>query len=279
MQTNTELTDLPAIDAVFDRLVIDIVQGTHPQGTRLPAERELAKRLGASRPTLREALRRLGAWNLIAPRRGSGILVRSYRDWSIEVVPAYLRHGKPVAGQPTVSRILLDILTLRRALMVEVMRQAADRVDAASVVTARAATERAWARRDAPVAHAREDLEVMRLLVEGAGFTPGLWALNRVATIWLELVQALGGLVRVPDDYVEAYTGFFDLLAEGRAAAACELLAANLRRRDEELLLALGLSEPLSAPRSESSAEPRSQPLSQPSGTAARLERGEERRI
>ncbi|MDX2089282.1 MAG: GntR family transcriptional regulator, partial [Kofleriaceae bacterium] len=51
-----------AIDAVFEKLLADIVGGTYRSGTRLPAERELSRLLGASRPTLREALRRLGEW-------------------------------------------------------------------------------------------------------------------------------------------------------------------------------------------------------------------------
>src|SRR5690349_23299676 len=88
-----------AIDQVFERLLADIVRGVHPAGTRLPAERELSRQLGASRPTLREALRRLGEWNLVEPRRGSGVVVRPYRDWSFYVMAAYLRFGKPAPAQ------------------------------------------------------------------------------------------------------------------------------------------------------------------------------------
>src|SRR5438477_2699697 len=102
-----------AIDAVFEKLLSDIVRGAHPAGSRLPAERELSRLLGASRPTLREALRRLGEWNLVEPRRGSGIVVRPYRDWSFEVIGAYLRYGKPDANQPNIARILLDLFAMR----------------------------------------------------------------------------------------------------------------------------------------------------------------------
>lgn len=240
-QPSIATVNLTAIDAVFERLVIDIVQGTHPQGSRLPAERELARRLGASRPTLREALRRLGAWNLVEPRRGSGVVVKSYRDWSIEVVPAYIRHGRPGAGQPTISRILLDILELRRALLLDVLGQAAARVEPAGVEAARAVVQRAWAVRDDAIAHAREDLEVMRVLVEGAGVTPGLWALNRIATIWLDLVEALKALMRVPEDYVAAYHRFFELILAGNSAGALDEMRAYLLRHDEALLATTGL--------------------------------------
>lgn len=241
-QTSIVAPNVTAIDAIFDRLVIDIVQGTHPQGSRLPAERELARRLGASRPTLREALRRLGAWNLVEPRRGSGVVVKSYRDWSIEVVPAYIRHGKPLAGQPTISRILIDILALRRALLLEVLRQAARRIEPTGIAAAREAAARAWEHRESALEHARDDFDVLRLLVENAGYTPGLWALNRIATIWLDLVGALQAMMRAPEDYVETYTRFFDLIAAGDPNAAFEQMAAYLDRHDAALIAAAGLS-------------------------------------
>jgi hypothetical protein len=112
---NAEPTGTTAIDAVFEKLLSDIVGGVHPAGARLPAERELSRQLGASRPTLREALRRLGEWHLVEPRRGSGVVVRPYRDWSIEVLAGYMRYGKPAPGQAPITRILLDMLSLRRA--------------------------------------------------------------------------------------------------------------------------------------------------------------------
>ena len=83
-----------AIENVFETLLADIVRGTYVAGSRLPAERELARILGASRPTLREALRRLGEYNLVEPRRGSGVVVRPWREWSLEVLPGYLRYAK-----------------------------------------------------------------------------------------------------------------------------------------------------------------------------------------
>src|SRR6185436_507651 len=136
-------TEVTAIDAVFETLLKDIVGGAYPSGTRLPAERELARQLGASRPTLREALRRLGEWNLVEPRRGSGVVVRPYRDWSIEVIAAFLRYGKPQHGQPGVVQMLLDVLAMRRAVALEVVRLTARRVPKGGTTPARAAMARA----------------------------------------------------------------------------------------------------------------------------------------
>ena len=52
-------------DAILDgRLAVD---------ARLPTEEELAARFSVSRPTIREALKRLAAQNLIRSRRGPKI--------------------------------------------------------------------------------------------------------------------------------------------------------------------------------------------------------------
>ena len=49
--------------------------GEFPPGSRLPAERELARQLGVSRPSLREALIALEVEGYVDVRPGSGILV------------------------------------------------------------------------------------------------------------------------------------------------------------------------------------------------------------
>lgn len=232
-------TETTAIDAVFETLLKNIVGGAYPSGTRLPAERELARQLGASRPTLREALRRLGEWNLVEPRRGSGVVVRPYRDWSIEVLAAYLRYGKPGAGQPTIPRMLLDVLAMRRAVALEVVRLTSRRVPKGGTAAARAAMARAWTLRDQP-GYAREDFEVMRTIAEAAQFTPGLWLLNRLAEVWFDAASTLRFAVRPPDDYVAVYTRFFDLLEAGDADAACTVMGEYLERHDARLVSALG---------------------------------------
>src|ERR1700753_3974555 len=47
-----------------------IVNGQLQVGQRLPTEDDLAQKYGVSRPTIREALKRLAAQNLIRSRRG-----------------------------------------------------------------------------------------------------------------------------------------------------------------------------------------------------------------
>lgn len=227
--------EVTAIDAVFEKLLGDIIRGTHTAGSRLPAERELARQLGASRPTLREALRRLGEWNLVEPRRGSGIVVRPYRDWSIEVIGAYMRYGKPAVDQPSLGRILIDLLAMRRAVVLEVIRLTSTRVPKGATQAARLAMARAWQLRDQPN-YVREDFEVMRQMCEAARFTPGLWLLNRVSEIWVEAATSVRFAVRPPDDYVATHTKFFDLVENGKGDEAVELMKDYLDRHDEAVV-------------------------------------------
>jgi DNA-binding FadR family transcriptional regulator len=55
-----------------------IASGEFSAGSRLPAERDLAKQLGVSRPSVREALIALEVEGIIDVRTGSGIYVRAF---------------------------------------------------------------------------------------------------------------------------------------------------------------------------------------------------------
>ncbi|MFX3674048.1 MAG: GntR family transcriptional regulator [Paenisporosarcina sp.] len=60
---------------VIDRLKDDIAKGVFQEKEKLPSEFELAKSLGVSRATLREALRLLEEENIIVRRHGVGTFV------------------------------------------------------------------------------------------------------------------------------------------------------------------------------------------------------------
>jgi GntR family transcriptional regulator len=68
-----------------ERLAREIGDGALPQGSRLPAERELCQRLSISRVTLRKALQKLVDDGLVTPSHGRG--------WYVGSAPA--RSGAP----------------------------------------------------------------------------------------------------------------------------------------------------------------------------------------
>lgn len=62
---------------VIDRLKQDIEKGVYKEKEKLPSEFDLAKQLGVSRATLREALRILEEENVIMRRHGVGTFINS----------------------------------------------------------------------------------------------------------------------------------------------------------------------------------------------------------
>lgn len=222
-----------AVENVVESLLAEILRGNFPPGTRLPAERDMARQLGASRPTLREALRRLGEWHLVEPRRGSGIVVRPKSEWTIEVLPAYLRYGNVGGAAPTLG-LLRDLLILRRTLIGDIVRLIAARMSVGGTAAARAQIVRAWSARAVPAEFVREDFLVMRAVVEATGFLPAVWMLNRLAGVYLEIAAVV--TVRVPDDYVVAATAYLDALDRGDGAAAAAAIVTYLERHDAAML-------------------------------------------
>jgi DNA-binding FadR family transcriptional regulator len=228
-----------AIDAVFEALVADIVRGTYPPGSRLPAERDLARMLGASRPTLREALRRLAEWNLVAARRGSGVAVRETREWMVEVLPSFLRHARPGAGH-SILDLVRDILLLRRLTMVDMLRLMGSRVPAGGTAVAREHAERAWAMRGNLGVFAAEDFQVIRALCEAANSLPSMWMVNRISGVYLDMARSLAGAIPPPSEYLAVYGKVLDHVDHGDGDAAAAELDAYLDRHDQKLLALLG---------------------------------------
>lgn len=94
-----------AFEETVERLMQAIRLGVVPPGERLPAERELATRLGVSRATLREAIRSLQDAGYVESRRGR------YGGTFVNTTLPAASPGRPIAPPE-----LLDALTLRTVL-------------------------------------------------------------------------------------------------------------------------------------------------------------------
>lgn len=139
-----ELTDPPAaplaslrrsplVELAVRQLHEQLAAGRWPVGTRLPAEPELAERLGVGRSTLREAVRALAHAGMLETRQGSGTYVRSLTAES--GFQARLRRAE-----------VLEVYEVREALEVQAARLAAARrtdADIAALRTSLAARDSA----------------------------------------------------------------------------------------------------------------------------------------
>ncbi len=87
-----ELLPRPA-ELVENRLINAIIDGGFPINSTLPPERELAQRLGVTRPTLREALQRLARDGWIEIHHGKSTRVRDYwHEGNLAVLGTIARH-------------------------------------------------------------------------------------------------------------------------------------------------------------------------------------------
>lgn len=103
--------------AIAARLRQAILDGNYSYGERLPAERELAEHFGASRSTVREALRRLEEAHLVTRRIGSGTFVShrpSLGDGNIAELTSPLELIDVRLGiEPTIARLAVVHATAR----------------------------------------------------------------------------------------------------------------------------------------------------------------------
>ncbi|MFI6680870.1 FadR/GntR family transcriptional regulator [Kribbella sp. NPDC050470] len=96
---------------VADQVVAAIRDGRIQRFERLPAERELARTLGVSRPTLREALAGLELAGLVRSRQGHGTVVIAsaahVANWGAEVTPNQVFEARLVI-EPELARLAAE---------------------------------------------------------------------------------------------------------------------------------------------------------------------------
>jgi GntR family transcriptional repressor for pyruvate dehydrogenase complex len=99
---------------IAEQLREAIVSGHFKIGERLPTEDELAQRFGVSRPSVREALKRLAAQNLVRARRGP-------TGGNFVVQPSYEELAASLSGAATLlvgmgALDIVEIIEARRVL-------------------------------------------------------------------------------------------------------------------------------------------------------------------
>jgi GntR family transcriptional repressor for pyruvate dehydrogenase complex len=94
-----------------------ILRGILTPGARLPAERELAERLGVSRPSLRDAIAELQERGLLATRAGSGVFVADVLGsaFSPALIQLFASHDEAVADYLSFRRDMEGLAAERAA--------------------------------------------------------------------------------------------------------------------------------------------------------------------
>ncbi|SET23298.1 FCD domain-containing protein [Oceanicella actignis] len=203
-----------------------ILQGVLRPGDRLPAERELARRLAVSRPTLREALAELESRGLTATRRGAGVFVADVlgQAFAPPLIELFATH----------DQALYDYLSFRRDLEgLAAARAAAQATEGDRAVIARvfARMEAAHARRN-PDEEARLDAEFHMAVVEAAHNVVMLHMMRSMFELLRRGVfynrDALFALRPARDALLEQHRAIRDAVLAGRPDEARAAVEAHL---------------------------------------------------
>jgi GntR family negative regulator for fad regulon and positive regulator of fabA len=105
--------DIPAKPAELteSRLVEAILDGTFPVNSSLPPERDLAEKLGVTRPTLREALQRLSRDGWIEIHHGRSTRVKDYwQEGNLLILTAIAQHEDKVPKDFVTNLLQIRVL-------------------------------------------------------------------------------------------------------------------------------------------------------------------------
>ncbi len=108
--------------SVADDLRDAILRGDFTAGERLPAERELAAKLGVGRSTVREAVAKLAQLGLVSIVHGGGATVRPVEDANLDV----LRHLLVLKEEPDLE-LLSEFMDVHELLLISLLRFAVER--------------------------------------------------------------------------------------------------------------------------------------------------------
>jgi GntR family transcriptional repressor for pyruvate dehydrogenase complex len=231
--TLTPLSRKSVAEQVAARLRAEILGGRIAPGDKLPGERELSVTLGTNRNTLREAIRTLATQGLVHARQGDGVTVLDYRrDGDLQLLPLLLTEGRIEER----AEVLVDVLRLRRVLLVDMAGIAAERADVGSVAALRGALEEARAALGDPTRAMQADFDFYRTLAAASRSLIARWSFNTFARAYLDVVKAMPALWLTPAGYLETLDALVDAIATHDPQETRRILDRHFARIDTVLV-------------------------------------------
>jgi GntR family transcriptional regulator, transcriptional repressor for pyruvate dehydrogenase complex len=219
---------------VAQAILADIDSGTYEPGVLLPSDREIARAMSVSRPTVREALVALEVAGVVTSTRGSGVRVNASRLTVVPVdLPGVLNRPRELiearcCTEPALVPLVVDRLTddsLAR------LRQLADQFSALA------------AKRAASAEFARIGLEFHTSLAEMSGNSILASVIGNLASyelhpLWVLLNLSAMRSQTVREQQAAEHVSIVTALAARDAAQATGLLRAHLEGLRDLLFVA-----------------------------------------
>ncbi|HEY2166905.1 MAG TPA: GntR family transcriptional regulator [Jatrophihabitantaceae bacterium] len=221
-------------DDVFDQIAAEVMRGDVPAGEALPSERRLAEVLGVSRPSVREALKRLGHAGLVDVRQGDATIVRDFRrTGGMDLLPQLLMSGGRV--DLATARSLMET---RLHIGPFVAQLAAERGGAALGPALTAALDELVAQTD-PVARQYAALAFWDVIVDGADSIALRLMYNSLRASYEPVIGAMSVVLDVEVSNYPGYRRLAAAITGARPANAAKAAADLLRPATDALLSAL----------------------------------------
>lgn len=202
-------------EKVFERIAADVLSGEVRPGEALPSERRLAQAFGASRPAVREGLKRLSAASLVEVRHGGVTTVRDFRRHAgLDLLPRLLfRDGEL---DPAVFR---SILETRLRIGPKVAELAAERHEPGLAESLEGSLRTLEAEAD-PVEWHRSTLEFWDHVVDGTGSIVFRLMYNAFRAAYEPALTALGNTMAAGAERPDAYRKLAAAIGAGEPAGA-----------------------------------------------------------
>jgi GntR family transcriptional repressor for pyruvate dehydrogenase complex len=211
-----------AAELVVSRIRALIEAGEVRSGDRLPPERDLARQLGVSRPSVRSGLKSLAAMGVVQIRQGAG---------------TFITGGPPVLGSEPLSFLAAlhgftraQMFEARLVLEVAVAGLAAERAAAEKVMAISDETTEMFASLDAPGTFLDHDIRFHQA-VAAASDNPILASLvEMVSKLFYELRRESIGPATDKKQAAEEHRLIYQAIRAHDADRAREAMANHLRR-------------------------------------------------
>ena len=202
---------------IAEQLRTAIVEGQFKIGERLPTEDELAQRYGVSRPSVREALKRLAAQNLVRARRGP-------TGGNFVVQPSYSELAESLSGAATLlvgmgALDIEEIIEARRTLQGSCVDLAVQNANDKHLEDLETALERQQDPEISDEGFCQADVAFHRALVDATDNGMLRFVMYTVIEALIPVTNMVVTVVRERDDITSLHRRMIDQLRAGDTAA------------------------------------------------------------
>lgn len=210
-----------------------IVGNVYREGEVLPRETELQEKFGASRQTVREAIKVLTAKGMVYARKRAGTFVTAKASWNFLDPDILAWHEKGALP----SRLLRDIVEMRRLIEPSAAAFAAERGNDQEIARIGAALRRMHVNIGQPEHFYEADIEFHMAIFEASGNM----LIDRMSIILRPLleasfkIQSNANLERGLDDGYDVHLGVYEAIASHDGMAAKRAMEILLDRAVTEV--------------------------------------------